>query len=81
MESIFKLIQPFYPWLFFLAVIFVFYKLFSWAKNKKTRALVFGILTQMFMPDPYVERTVQVVQEDKKESKQAEDDSGDPKLN
>ena len=80
MNLLLELVEPFYSWLFFLVLMFIFNKLFLWAKNKKTGALVFGILTQMFMPDPYVERTVQVVQEDKKESKQAEDDSGDPKL-
>ena len=81
MSTVIDFLQPFYAWLYFLVIILIFVKLFGWAKNKKTGALVFGILIQMFTPDPYVERTVQVVQEDKKESKQAEDDSGDPKLN
>ncbi len=68
-KYILEIFQPSFPWLLFLIMIIVFRQLFSWAKNKKTGALVFCILTQMFMPDPYVEKTVQIVQEKKKESK------------
>ncbi len=56
----------------------VFSKLFSWARNMKAGAIVFGALVQMFMPDPYVERTIKVVQEDKKQkiSESEDQDSG-----
>ena len=43
----------------------VFSKLFSWARNRKAGAIVFGALMQMFMPDPYVERTLTVGEQDK----------------
>ncbi len=38
---------------------------------------MFGILVQMIMPDPYAERTVEIVQEDKKETKKQQDENGD----
>jgi hypothetical protein len=55
------------PWLILVISVLVFFKLFGWARKKKTSAVVFGVLVQMFMPDPYVERTIKVVQEDKKQ--------------
>ena len=67
-NGISQLIELFLPWLGFVSAILVFAKLLSWAKNRKTGALVFGILVQMFTPDPYAERTIKVVQEDKKQS-------------
>lgn len=62
-----ELIRLFLPWLTLIVILLVFAKLFSWAKNKKTGAFVFGALVQMFSPDPYAERTIEVVQEDKKQ--------------
>ena len=65
------------PWLILVISVLVFFKLIGWAKKKKTSAMVFGALVQMFMPDPYVERTIKVVQEDKKKISESEDqDSG-----
>jgi hypothetical protein len=76
LQSIIERFYLFIPWL--ALVILVFSKLFSWAKNKKTSAIVFGALIQMFMPDPYVERTIKVVQQDKKQQEKR-DDVGDKK--
>lgn len=66
------------PWLILVVSVLVFFKLIGWAKKKKTSAVVFGALVQMFMPDPYVDRTIKVVQEDKKQkiSESEDQDSG-----
>ena len=68
------------PWIVFAAVIFTFVRLFKWARNKKTGAFIFAAFIQMLMPDPYAERTIQVVQEEKKAVKKEQDENGDPPL-
>ena len=78
MQAIHEIFIPFYAWFFFVFIGLICVKLFSWAKNKKTGALVFGVLVQMFSPDPFVERTVKVVQEDKKQTNKQQDENGDP---
>ena len=76
-DTLLELAVLFWPWIILLGIVLVFSWLFSWARNKKTGALVFGILVQMIMPDPYAERTVEIVQEDKKETKKQQDENGD----
>lgn len=68
-----------WPWLLLVVVIFIFKKLIGWAKNRKTGALVFGALVQMIMPDPYAERTINVVQQEEKETKKETDEDSKPK--
>lgn len=41
---------------------------------------MFGALVQMFMPDPYVERTITVVQQDKKQQEEDKLAEGNSKL-
>ena len=72
-EFIVRNLMILWPWLLVILVAFVFLKLLGWAKNRKTGALVFAALVQMVMPDPYAERTIKVVQEDKKETKKEVD--------
>jgi hypothetical protein len=76
-EVVLDYISPFYFWIILAIVILIFIKLVSWAKQKKTGALALGIFIQMFTPDPYAERTIKVVQEDKKETKKQQDENGD----
>jgi len=76
MELLLEMLQPLVPFLGIFTVLWVFAKLFSWAKNRKSGALAFGILVQMFIPDPYTERTVEIVQQDKKETKKQQDENG-----
>jgi hypothetical protein len=65
-----ELIQLFMPWFAFVGLLFTFVRLYCWARNKKKGAFIFGMLMQMMMPDPYVERTIKVVQcETKQEDK------------
>ena len=66
------------PYLLLVLLLIIFKRLFLWAKNRKTGAYLFGVLTQMFMPDPFVERTIEVVQEDKKKAREEEDENGEP---
>ncbi len=80
-EQAITVIYLFIPWLVFGLSGVVFFKLFSWAKKKKTSALIFGALVQMFMPDPYAERTIKVVtQEEVKKHNQNDTDEEDSKL-
>ncbi|MBV1909041.1 MAG: hypothetical protein KUG78_06935 [Kangiellaceae bacterium] len=71
-ESLYSLFVTYLPWIAIAVLILVFGKLLFWAKNKKTGAIVFGVLIQMIMPEPYAERTIKVVQEEKKVSKEKE---------
>lgn len=68
-----------WPWLQLMFVVFIFTKLIGWAKNRKTGALVFGLLVQMIMPDPYAERTIKVVQQEKQETRREADGDAQPK--
>ena len=79
LEFIVENLKILWPWILFAGVIFVFSKLFDWAKNRKTGAVVFGALVQMIMPDPYAERTITVVQDEKKESRKETDGDSQPK--
>lgn len=73
-----ELIQLFTPWLVLAGLAFTFIRLYLWARNKKSGAFIFGMLIQMMMPDPYAERTIQVVQEEKKATRKEQDENGDP---
>ncbi len=71
------LYQLFLPWIILFGLFMAFKQLYSWARNKKTGAFVFGMLIQMMMPDPYVDRTIQVIQEEKKSTEKEQGDSDD----
>ncbi|WP_150138873.1 hypothetical protein [Candidatus Enterovibrio escicola] len=67
------------PWGIFLAFIFIAINLVKWAKKRRSSAYVFGAMVQMLLPDPYVERTIKLVQEDKKVVKKQKESEGEPK--
>jgi len=67
------------PWGIFLAFIFMAINLVKWAKKRRSSAYVFGAVVQMLLPDPYVERTIKLVQEDKKVVKKQKESEGEPK--
>lgn len=73
-----QMFQLYLPWIVFFAMVFTFIRLFQWAMNKKTGAYLFGAMMQMMMPDPYAERTIEVVQQEKKTTKKEQDENGDP---
>jgi hypothetical protein len=75
-----ELFQAYLPWIVFVGILFTFVRLFKWARNKKTGAFIFAAFIQMLMPDPFAERTIQVVQEEKQVIKKEQDESGDSPL-
>ena len=59
-----------------LLVIFVFYKLVTWARNRSTGAMVAGaVLAGMMAPDPVLEEQLKVVHEEQQKSPE-DDESG-----
>ncbi len=47
------------PWLVFVLCALIAKFLMHFAKKRRGIAIVFGIFVQMFMPDPFVERTIE----------------------
>lgn len=70
-----NLIDLYFPWLVFLGVIKLFFRLFSHARKRKAGAVILVTLIQFLLPDPYVDRTIKtvVVQTDKQSKVKAED--------
>ena len=66
------------PLIFFGACIWIFSKLLSWARKRKTGAFVFGAITQIFLPDPYSEKNIEVFQETRKETVKKHRENGEP---
>lgn len=66
------------PWAAFMGLIILFSKLVGWAKNRKNSAVALAVLVQMFLPDPNVEKTIEIVAEAKQEVKKQQDENGEP---
>ena len=75
MEFHAEVLFVFLPWFVFIFLGFVCTKLVSWAQNRKAGAIVFGVIVQMFLPDPYVQRTVETVITEKKKHIKAQKES------
>ena len=56
----------FAPWLTFVVLAIIACCLFKLARKRKGIAFAFGVLVQIFMPDPQVEQTIKTVQVDKR---------------
>ncbi len=69
MDTEYKAILSVCVFVVFAIVVGVFRLMFTWAKKQKGAALAFGILVQMFLPDPKVEHTIEMVVETKRETK------------
>lgn len=67
------------PWVLFVIFIMMSILMVKWAKRRRSSAYVFGAVVQMLLPDPYVERTIKLVQEDKQTVKKQQEDDGDLK--
>ena len=82
MEYQFELIMFFLPWLIFSVFGFIVVMsskvLLSWAKHRKTGAIIFGALVQMFTPDPYVQRTIETMVIEQKIVKKHYNENGQP---
>ncbi len=61
------------PWLVFIVFALIAKLLISFAKKRRGVAFAFGILVQMFSPDPFVERTIETVIVEKRQEKKQQD--------
>ncbi len=64
MEHLFFIVLA--PWLTFVVLAIIACWLIKLARKRKSLAIAFGVLVQMFMPDPQIEQTVKAVQVDKR---------------
>ena len=53
-------------------------KLIQWAKSRSNTAVIFGAMAHMVLPDPNVEKTIAIVQEQKQE-RTKQDRNSEPK--
>lgn len=70
MEVLIDYIQVLYVLLLLLGLIVIggfAVKLTKWVKQRKAEAVIFGAAVQMFLPDPYAQSTIEMVQEEKQE--------------
>ncbi len=61
------------PWLVFIVLALVAILLLKFAKKRRGVAIAFGILVQMFSPDPLVERTIETVIVEKRQIRKQHD--------
>lgn len=66
------------PWAVFLGLAIVFAKLVTWAKKRKSGAIALGVVIQMFLPDPQVQKTISHVVEAKQEVKKQRSGNSSP---
>lgn len=64
-----ELFQLYRPWVTFVSSILVMLKLLTLVRGRKEGVLILALLVQIFLPDPYVERSVKVEQVETKKSK------------
>jgi hypothetical protein len=65
----FNQLLPLFVYLGFAAVLGFFYLMYRWARKRKGAAMAFGMLVQIFLPDPKVQQTIEIVTESKQEQK------------
>lgn len=71
MEVINELARLFAPYIVFFMLLVIFWLLYKSAKRWRGVAFAFGMLVQIFLPDPKVEQTIQMVVEEKRAKKQS----------
>lgn len=69
MEVFVNLPLPLLVCLGFAVILGFFYLMYRWARKQKGAAMAFGMLVQMFLPDPKVQQTIEIVSESKQEQK------------
>lgn len=67
MEDLHEVFIPLLVWLGFPLLIGFFAMMYKWARKQKGAAMAFGMLVQMFLPDPKVQQTIEFVVEAKQE--------------
>jgi hypothetical protein len=69
------------PWLTFILLALVAKFLLKSARKRSSAAIAFGAFSQMLLPDPQVEKTIEMVVETKQAIKQNEDNEDTSKEN
>lgn len=75
----FNQLLPLFVCLGFAAVLGFFYLMYKWARKRKGAAMAFGMLVQMFLPDPNVQQTIEIVTVSKQEQKDSYGEIQKPK--
>ncbi len=70
MERLQAAYLPILVWLVFIALLAFFILMYHWARKQKGAAMAFGMLIQMFLPDPKVQQTIEHVTESKQEERE-----------
>ena len=69
MDGILETYLSLFVWLFVICLMGFFIKMVGWAKKQKGAAMAFGMLVQMFLPDPNAQATIECVAESKQEKR------------
>jgi hypothetical protein len=78
MDELYEILYALLPWICLLAVLGLFNKLVSWARKRKGAAIAVGLLVQMFIPDPKVQETIQLVVKQKQQQVKKSEQSASP---
>ncbi|TQV87165.1 hypothetical protein [Aliikangiella coralliicola] len=78
-EFLREILNLYLPWLIFAGVVFLFSKLLRRARKRKAGIVILASLIQMFLPDPFVERTIKM--EHIQTRKSEEKDEGEQEKN
>jgi len=74
MEFNLGLLWAFLPWFIVFMLAMIASRLMRSAKKRRGFAIAFGALVQMFSPDPYAERNIEMMVIEKKQEKKQEED-------
>ncbi|GLX77272.1 hypothetical protein tinsulaeT_06120 [Thalassotalea insulae] len=79
MEYYHQVLLAFLPWCVFIILALIAKKLLHLAKKRRGLAMAFGVLVQMLLPDPQVQKTIEtvVVQKRKVDGSEQEDQGND----
>jgi len=72
MENAFYIVLA--PWLVFIMSALIAKLLIRFAKKRRGVAIAFGVLVQMFSPNPYVEKTIETFIVEKRQVKKQQED-------
>lgn len=80
MDKLDEIVYALLPWISLLVVIGFFSKLTGWARKRKGAAIAIGLLVQMFIPDPKVQETIQVIVKQKQQQVKKQLENGEPEI-
>ncbi len=61
MENYYQVLLALLPWCVFIAMAILAKTLLRLAKKRKNIAMAFGVLVQMLLPDPQVQKTIETI--------------------